>query len=438
MLEITAVGGYSEIGKNMTCLRYNDEAVILDMGLHLENFIGMKEDDDLEDFTYKELVDAKAVPDDRAIKDLRTKVIAIVPSHAHLDHIGAIPFMADKYDAPVICTPYTAAVLKAILKDKNKNISNDIVTVKNNSKLRISENITVEFIGITHSIPDAALVVVHTPEGSVAYSNDFKLDNTPTLGDKPNYKRMEELGKKGLKALIIDSLYANCPRKTPSESVAKEMLREVLLETDSKGKAIIITTFSSHIARLKSICEFGRKMKRKVIFMGRSLAKYVQAAETVGIKLDAEIVRYNQQMRRRLSQISEKRGKYLVVVTGHQGEPDAVLSKIAKGSLKFNILPEDHVIFSCTVIPSEINIRNREILDNKLKGMKARIFTGIHQSGHASREDHREFLKILRPEHVIPGHCGEDRALAMRELATEIGYKDKNIHVLEDGKRLVL
>ncbi|MFH2019921.1 MAG: RNase J family beta-CASP ribonuclease [archaeon] len=438
MLEITAVGGYSEIGKNMTCLRYNDEAVILDMGVHLENYIQLKGDDDLELFSCKELIRAKAIPDDKCIKDIRKKVIAIIPSHAHLDHIGAIPFMAEKYDCPIYCTPYTGAVLKAIIADKKKNISNDIVILKNNSKLRLSENLTLEFINITHSVPDAALVVIHTPEGSVVYSNDFKLDNSPTFGDKPNYKRMKEL--KDVKILIIDSLYAGYHRKTPSEAIAKEMLKEVMLGTDSKGKAVIVTTFSSHIARLRSIIEFGKKMNRKIIMVGRSLAKYVGAAESIGLvnfSKDAEICKYARQIKKRLSQIEKERGKYLIIATGHQGEPDAVLSKIANGDLRFNLHPEDHVIFSCTIIPSETNEKNRMNLENDLKAHRVRIFKDIHQSGHASREDHREFIKILSPEHIMPSHCGIEKAKEMYDLALELGYSQDHIHLMEDGKKAV-
>jgi ribonuclease J len=438
MIEITAVGGYSEVGRNMTAVKYNDEVVLLDMGVHLENYIRFKGDDDLELFNLHELVQAQAVPNTSCIKDWKN-VIAIIPSHGHLDHIGAIPYMAAKYNCPIICTPYTASVIKAILKDKKLQIPNDIRILGKNHRFTLSDSITVEFVNITHSIPHTALVVLHTPNGQIIYSNDFKLDNSPTLGDKPNYKRMKELGRGNVKALIIDSLYADHPYKTPSESKAKEKLKEVMLQ-DSKNKAVIVTTFSSHIARLKSIVEFGKLMKRKILFLGRSLAKYVYAAEDIDLvnfSKSVEIIKYKKQMKKRLQEIEKiGRDKYLIVATGHQGEPNAVLSRIVDNKLGFHLMPEDHVIFSCTTIPSPMNIENRQKLEIKLKKKRVRIFKNIHASGHASREDHREMINMIKPEHLIPSHCGPEKAEYMVELAKELGYTDKTVHVMSDGERI--
>ncbi len=442
MIEITAVGGYSEVGKNMTAIKYKDEAVILDMGVHLESYINFKGEDELELFDYDELRNAGAVPDDTPIKQWKGKVIAIIPSHGHLDHIGAIQYMAGRYNCPIICTPYTAAVIKAIIADKKTRIQNEIKILQNNKKLRLSDSLTVEFVNMTHSIPDTATIVLHTPEGKVVYCNDYKFDNSPVIGDKPNYNRLKELGKEGkVTALIIDSLYANTERKTPSESVAKQMLKEVLLDTDSKGKAVIITTFSSHIARLKSIIEYGKQMKRKVVFLGRSLAKYVKAAESIGLvnfSKSVEIVPYKDQMGKKLKKIEkEGKDKYLIVVTGHQGEPDAVLSKIIDGKLHFKISQGDHIIFSCNVIPSPLNVANREALELKLMQKRARIFRDIHQSGHASREDHREMINLVRPKNIIPGHVPPVQAEHMVELCEKLGYKrNKNVFVLENGKKI--
>jgi len=444
MIEITTIGGYSEIGRNMTAVKYKDDVIILDMGLHLENYINLKGEDDLEHFSLKQLMRAEAVPNDNCIISLKEKVKAIIPSHGHLDHIGAIPYMAHRYNAPIICTPYTSSVIKAILKDKEIVLHNRIVTLTNNNKLKITDSITIEFINITHSIPDAITVVIHTPDGQVVYSNDFKLDNNPTLGSKPNYKRLKQLGDQGqIKVLMLDSLYAHLHMKTPSESIAKEMLRDVMLNTDSKNKAVIVTTFSSHIARLKSIIEFGKKMKRKIVFFGRSLAKYVYAAEDIGlVKFSKyiDICSYRRQMKRKLQEIEKQgRDKYLIVCTGHQGEPNAVLSSLVDNKLGFRLYPEDHVIFSCTTIPGEINIKNREILESKLRKAKVRIFKDIHASGHASREDHREFIKMLKPQHIIPSHIDSERAQHMVSLTEEMGYeRNKTVHVMEDGKTLNL
>ena len=267
MVKIKTIGGYSEIGRNMTAVQYKDEVIICDMGVHLENFINFRShDDDEKFFSVKDLIAADVVPDDSVIKDLRNKVIAIIPSHGHLDHIGAIPYLAQKYDCPIICTPYTSAVIKAILRDKKIELANEIIVLENNKKMKLSDSITIEFINMTHSIPHTATVVVHTPDGQVMYANDFKLDDTPVIGEPPNYTRLKELGDKGkVLALILDSLYAHMPGKTPSESVARDMLKDVMLNTNSKGKGVIVSTFSSQIARLKSIIEFGKQMNRKPI-----------------------------------------------------------------------------------------------------------------------------------------------------------------------------
>lgn len=441
MIEITAVGGYSEVGKNMTAVRYNNEAVIIDMGVHLEKYIQFKGDDDLELFNAKELIKAGAIPDDSCIKDIKKKILAIIPSHGHLDHIGAIPYMAQRYDCPIICTPYTASVIKAILKDKEMSIKNDIIVLENGGKKQLSDTMAVEFINITHSIPDAAMVIIHTPEGQIAYTNDFKFDDTPVMGEKPDYERIKKLGEEGhVKILIIDSLYAHLDRKTPSEMAAREMLKKVMLEEDNHDKAMIVTTFSSHIARLKSIVEFGKKLRRKIVFLGRSLSKYVYAAEDIGLvnfSDNVQIVPYKSQISKALKKIElEGREKYLIVATGHQGEPDAVLSRIASGKFKFQLMPEDQIIFSCTVIPSPLNISNREALERKLMQEDVIIYRDIHHSGHASAADHREMIGMLKPENIIPGHVGPEKAGVMAALCEGLGYRlGKNIHIMEDNMK---
>ncbi|MCM2324914.1 MAG: MBL fold metallo-hydrolase [Candidatus Woesearchaeota archaeon] len=430
MIEIIGVSGYSEIGRNMTAVRYNDEVVILDMGIHLENYIMMKGEDEIENFSLKQLMNAKAVPDDRCINHLKDKVIGIIPSHGHLDHIGAIPFMAQKYDCPIICTPYTASVIKSILRDKKKGLPNEIVTSR---KTKLTDSITIEFIDITHSIPDAAIVVIHTPDGKVVYANDFKLDDTPTFGNPPDYERLKSL--KNVKALILDSLYANLDRKTPSELVAKEMLSEVMLRNPTKG-AVVVTTFSSHIARLKTILELSIKMKRQPVMLGRSLGRYVYAAEDIKLvdfSKKAKICNFKKQMVKMLKDIAYEKDKYLVICTGHQGEPDAVLSKIVNGELEFPLGENDQVIFSCTVIPSQLNIENRKILDENLLSRNVQVFRDVHASGHASRQDHKKFIELIGPQHIIPAHAGKEKTIHMKELALEIGYDEKHVHLLDDG-----
>jgi len=444
-VEIYTVGGYGEVGKNMTAVKVDDEVIIFDMGLHLPNYIKLTEDrEDVFAASTKELKHAKAIPNDDFIKHLKDNVKAIIPSHAHLDHVGAIPYLASKYNAPVLATPYSAAVLRAILKDEKIHIRNEIKVISPNSTYVISKNLKIEFVNVTHSVPQASMVALHTPYGVVLYANDFKFDNHPVLGKKPNYEALERLGKtgKGILAVIVDSLYAYSASKTPSENVAREMLRDVMLGVDSKGKAVIVTTFSSHLARLKSIIEFGKQMNRKIVFLGRSLRKYIDAgeeADIVNFSKDAKIVGFGKQIKQELKKIQAKGAeKYLLVVTGHQGEPKSTLSKMVKGVFPFKFKPEDHIIFSCSIIPSEINKLQRAELEGKLRHLGVRIFTDIHVSGHAAREDLRDFIKLTKPKNIIPAHAEKKPVEDMVELCQEMGYTKKNIFPAKNYQKIVV
>ena len=220
------------------------------------------------------------------------------------------------------------------------------------------------------------------------------------------------------------------------------MLRDVLLGTGNKDNLIIVTTFSSHIARLKAIIEFGKKLNIKILFLGRSLAKYVNAAEKIGIvdfSKEIEMVKYSRQIERRLKKVDKDRKKYMLVVTGHQGEHKSVLYKIAKKEFKFSLYPEDNVIFSCRTIPTPTNIANREALENELKQTGVRIFKDIHQSGHAAREDLRDFIHIIKPKNIIPAHGNKEMREALADLAGEMEYKiGENVLMLKDGSKVAL
>lgn len=442
MIEIYAVGGYNEVGKNCTALNVDGEVVIIDLGINLENYIQLTQDEDIVKISAEKLMNAGAVPNISVLDKIKNNVKAIVTGHAHLDHIGAIPYISDKFNAPIICSPYTAKVIESILKEDGIKLKNEIKSVNLNSFYKINDNLNVELIGITHSVPHATLIAIHTKYGVILYANDFKLDLHPTLGNKPNFKRLEEIGNENVIALIVESTYASDAKKMPSEQVAKEMLSDVLLGTDNKDHLIIVTTFSSHIARLKSIIEFGKKLNRKIVFLGRSLSKYVTAAEHIGLvnfSKDVEIVKYSRQIEKKLKKIDKDRKKYLLVVTGHQGESKSVLYKIAKGEFKFKLYPEDSVIFSCRTIPTPTNIENREILENELKHTGVRMFKDIHQSGHAAREDLRDLIKWLKPRNIIPSHGNKEMKDALSELGAEMGYKEgESLFLLKDGQKIAL
>ena len=447
-IEIFAVGGYGEVGKNMTAVKIDEEIVIFDMGLHLPNYIRYTEEEgeDVVKTSGDALRRVHAVPDDRQIEKLlekKGKVIAIIPTHAHLDHIGAIPYLAAKYNAPIICTPFTAAVINSILRDEKIKIPNKIVVLNPNSSTKLGKRMTLDFINITHSTPQTVVALLKTRHGNILYANDFKLDNNPLLGKKPNYDALRAAGEEGITVAIMDTLYAYDARKTPSEAVAREMLRDVMLGVDSRKKAIIITTFSSHIARLKSIIEFGKQLKRKIVFLGRSLAKYSFAAEDADIAYfskEADIAKYGKQSREKLSRVmKDGKDKYLLVVTGHQGEPKSTLSRMVAGTLPFEFSPEDHVIFSSSIIPTSINREMRGRMEEELKRKGVRLFTDIHVSGHASREDLRDFVNMTKPEHLIPAHSERKSIDAFIQLAEEMGYeKGKSVHPMLSGQTLVL
>ncbi|MFH1915952.1 MAG: RNase J family beta-CASP ribonuclease [Nanoarchaeota archaeon] len=433
-MDIIPVGGYGEIGRNCVVIQTGDEAVMLDLGLLLDNYIKYTENDDVVDYSPKILMDIDAVPDLTKISDIRKNIKGICISHAHLDHAGAVPFLASRFNCPVYGSPFTIEVIKTIARDEKIKLENELIAHKPNSRFFISEHIEIEFIHVTHSTPHTVIIVVHTPEGDVVYANDFKFDSAPVLGPKPNYARLKELTPK---LLIIDSLYALSYKKTPSESIAREMLKDVLLGTDTEGKRLVATTFSSHIARIKTLVELAIKLKRKPVFVGRSLYKYIAAAEACGIVdfTKIERVRYGAQVRKYFKNL-EHPEKYLFIVTGHQGEPKATLSKMANDAFPFT--EGDEVIFSCNVIPTEENRENREKLEETLRSKKVRIFRDIHASGHASREDHRELISMLKPEHIIPTHGNPAMLAGLKDLAIEMGYKESQVHILKNGDRLQL
>src|SRR3989338_6116189 len=242
-IEVCTVSGYEDVGRNMTAVRVDGEVVILDMGVSIQAISTYeREEGSTKILSSHQLMDIKAIPDDRKIDDWKDMVKAIVLGHGHYDHIAAVQFLAGKYKCPIMGSPYTLQVLKSILKDEDIKLSNKFVQIELDDTIKISDNIKIELISMSHSTLQCAMVAVHTPKGIILYANDFKFDNDPVLGEKPNYKRLNEIGKEGnLIALVVECINGLVEGKTPSEKVARELLKEVLLETDSKGKAIFVT-----------------------------------------------------------------------------------------------------------------------------------------------------------------------------------------------------
>ncbi|RMD67449.1 RNase J family beta-CASP ribonuclease [Candidatus Pacearchaeota archaeon] len=438
-MKIHAIGGYDEVGKNMTALEIGEDVIIFDCGLYLPAIVGVEENERIP--TERGMRALGALPDDLYLdkRGLRKKVRAILISHAHLDHVGGAPFLAQRYDAPVLSTPYTIEILKALLKDAQISIPNKLIGVNLNSSYVIkgkSGEYKVEFLNMTHSVIQSSCIAVHTPEGVVLYANDYKFDNTPVLGDKPNYARLKELSKKGVTAFIVDCLYAPDDRKTPSEKIARGLLEDVLFTTDNHNSALVITTFSSHIARLKTITEFSKRLGREVVFVGRSIGKYLKAARNLGLanfSRGLKIASFRREIERALKRVEKNRNKYVVVCTGHQGEPGSILDRISRNKMPFKLRKGDHVIFSSRTIPTPVNEANRANLEKRLKKFNVRIFDNIHVSGHGGREDLRDFIRIVKAKNVIPSHGDLTKTSAGAELAQEEGYVlHESVHLMKN------
>lgn len=442
-MDIYTIGGYDEVGKNMTVVDVGEDAFIFDCGIFLPPIVELEEKEKFH--TEKKLRAISAVPSDMLLeeKGLRNKVRAIIPSHAHLDHLGAIPYLAYRYNAEVIGTPYSIEILRREFEDENAIMKNKLVAVHPNSSYFIqgkNRKYQLDFVNITHSTIQTAMLALHTPEGVFLYSNDFKFDNNPILGKEPNYELLKQIAKEGVKAMVVDSLYSKDERKTASEKVARALLEDTMLTTNNEKAAMIVTTFSSHIARLKSIVDFSKQLGRIPLFVGRSLNKYVTSAKNINLcpfEKDIKIATYKNQVQKALKDANKNRTKYTIVCTGHQAEPGSILERISRQQLPFTLNYEDQVIFSSSVIPTPVNIKNRKELEDKFKKRGVRIFNNVHVSGHAGREDLRDFVNMMNAQHIIPAHGDKDKLAPMVELCNELGYKTgKDVHLMSDGKIL--
>src|SRR5271157_3893817 len=287
-MEVCTIGGYSEVGKNMTAVKIGEDVIIFDAGIHLPALVELQErenaSEDSQNLSEEKLRSVGALPDDQILDRLgwRDKVRAIIIGHSHLDHIGAVPYIAHRYpQAKIIGTPFTIEFLEHTLRSEKISLRNPRIKINENSTYLIkgkSGNYTAEFVHNTHSTLQCVLVALYTPEGTFFYALDFKFDNHPIIGEPPNYKRLREIGKKGVDVLVIDSLYSGTERKTPSERIARDLLEDAMFSVKDQSSALIVSTFSSHIARLKSIVDFGKKTGRKIVFLGRSLDRYVDCA----------------------------------------------------------------------------------------------------------------------------------------------------------------
>jgi ribonuclease J len=434
-VEVIAIGGYEEVGKNMSAVKVGDDVIIFDMGIHLDR-LHIHEDTDISRMHSLDLIERGVIPDDTLMKDVDGKVKAIVFTHGHLDHIGAVAKLAHRYEAPIIATPYTLALIERTIKGEKKfKVANPLQVLNPGEKCQISPDITLEFIKATHSIPQTVMAALHT--------SDFKFDNHQKIASPPDYARLRELGRKGVLALIVETTRVGDEQevKTHSEKIAKLVLEDIMKGPLQEKEGMIITTFSSHIERIQAISDIANQSDRKLLLLGRSMERYCSLAESMGIlKLPATASVYGspKSVNKALARAEDKREDFLLVTTGHQGEPDALLPRIANAKTQFNIMRGDNVVISAPVIPNPMNIANRNLMERRISSSGARIYANAHVSGHAGKEDHRDFIRMLDPMHIIPSHGDLHMLAAYVELADEEGYKLGNdIHILRNGQAQV-
>ncbi|QRV14886.1 ribonuclease J [Haloterrigena salifodinae] len=446
-IEIATIGGYEEVGRQMTAVRAGTDIVIFDMGLNLSKVL-IHDNLRTEGMHSLDLIDMGAIPDDRIMSDLEGDVKAIVPTHGHLDHIGAISKLAHRYDAPVVASPFTIELVKGELADEQKfDSGNDLVKMDAGETMSIGDSgkVELEFVNVTHSIIDAINPVLHTPEGAIVYGLDKRMDHTPVIGDPIDMKRFREIGREGEGVLcyIEDCTNANKKGRTQSERVAREHLRDVLYSVEDYDGGIVATTFSSHIARVKSLVEFAKDIGRQPVLLGRSMEQYSGTAERMGFAEfpdDLGMFGHRNSVDRTFERImNEGKEDYLPVVTGHQGEPRAMLTRMGRGETPYELDDGDKVVFSAGIIPEPTNEGQRYQAE-KLLGMQgARIYSDIHVSGHLRQEGHYEMLDALQPQHVIPAHQNMKGFSGYVDLASNQGYKlGRDLHVTCNGNLIQL
>jgi len=442
-IEIATIGGYEEVGRQMTAVRAGDDIVVFDMGLNLSKVL-IHDNIQTEGMHSLDLIDMGAIPDDRIMSELEGDVAAIVPTHGHLDHIGAISKLAHRYDAPVVASPFTLALVEEEINDENKfHVQNDLVEMKAGETMSIGDKCELEFVNVTHSTIDAINPVLHTPEGAIVYGLDKRIDHTPVLGDPIDMKRFRELGREGVLCYIEDCTNANRKGRTPSESVARSQLRDVLLSMEDYDGGIVATTFASHIARVSSLIEFAQEIGRQPVLLGRSMEQYSGTAnriDAVSLPDDLGMYGHRKSVDRAFERImKEGKEKYLPIVTGHQGEPRAMLTRMGRGETTFELDDGDKVIFSAGIIPEPTNEGQRYQAESLLKMQGARIYDDIHVSGHLRKEGHYQMLDALQPHNIIPAHQDMGGFSGYVDLATDQGYKlGRDLHVTSNGNRITL
>ena len=410
--QVFALGGLGEVGKNMYCVMHKEEIIIVDAGVMFpeDSLLGI--DYVIQDYTF--------------LKENQDKIKALLITHGHEDHIGGIPFLLQTVNIPKI---YAPAQAKALIDKKleERNIRHKNLIIYNEDTTIKTKYFNIEFFRTTHSIPDSHGIALHSPNGTIVMTGDFKFDLTP-IGPMANLHKMARIGEKGVKLLMSDSTNATVPGTSLSESIVDENISEIF--ENSKNNRIILATFASNIYRLKHIIEICRKYKRKVALFGRSMDTSIDIAIKCGYIKDRKIIISPEEANKL------KPESVCLLCTGSQGEPLAALSRIAAGSHKqIKLMPNDVVIFSSSPIPGNAASVHKTINKLYLKGVKVytNSMTEIHSSGHANKDELKLMIRLFKPEYFAPYH-GEYRMLKEHcDLAISCGIPKENTFILENG-----
>ncbi len=415
-LTILPLGGLGEVGKNMLILEYDRQIMVIDAGLMFPE----------NDMLGVDLV----IPDFGYLLDKKDQVKAILLTHGHEDHIGALPYLIREINAPIYSTLLTRGLAEIKLKQHHLLDQVDFHTVQAGDRLTVGP-FTIEFFAVNHSIPDCVGLAIDTPVGLVVHSGDFKFDYTPVDGQPTDFAGLALLGERNVLVLLSDSTNAEHPGFTPSERQIEMAFDNVFRRAEGR---VIVGTFASLISRIQQVIRCAMRYNRKVAIAGRTMVDNVNMAQKLGY-IDVPphtLLPLNEIGRLPPNEIA-------ILATGTQGEPAAALAKMAtQRHRQVNIQPGDTVIISSHTIPGNEELVHRNI--NRLFQRGAEVvyhpIAPVHVSGHASQEEHKLLLNLIRPRFLVPIH-GELRHLkALARLAVELGFAPERVLVVENGYRL--
>ncbi len=415
-LEIIPLGGAGDIGKNMVAVRYGEDMVVIDAGVAFPT----------EEHPGVDLI----IPDITFLKEHAEQVHAIVLTHAHEDHIGALPYVLKQLNVPVYGTPLTIGLVRCKL-DEHKLLDQVKLHVYVPGDRVQFGAITVEPIRVTHSIPDTVSLALFTPAGTILHTGDFKIDQTPIDGKLFDASRFAQIGDAGVLVLISDSTNAERTGWVPSERLVGRFFDKEFRE--SKGR-VLVTTFASNIHRVQTVFDIAARYDRKVAVAGRSMARNIEVARELGF------IRYRDADRIKVEEIGEYDPSEIVILTtGSQGEPLSALSRMACDDHKIRIEQGDTVILSSKPIPGNEDAVWRTV--NRLFRLGARVLydmiAPVHVSGHGNQEELKLMYNLTRPEFVIPYH-GEPRMMsAYADMVEEMGHASDKVLFVEIGDRIV-